>query len=87
MIHFVGAGCGAADLITLRGKALLERADVIIYAGSLVNPALLEYKNACLFQDVENTLHVFAYYEHNQASYLLQEHPLHLFLPQSYLQR
>ena len=44
MIHFVGAGCGAADLITLRGKALLERADVIIYAGSLVNPALLEYK-------------------------------------------
>lgn len=44
MIHFVGAGCGAADLITLRGKALLEQADVIIYAGSLVNPALLEYK-------------------------------------------
>jgi precorrin-4/cobalt-precorrin-4 C11-methyltransferase len=41
MIHFVGAGCGAADLITLRGKALLETADVIIYAGSLVNPALL----------------------------------------------
>ena len=44
MIHFVGAGCGAADLITLRGKSLLEQADVIIYAGSLVNPALLEYK-------------------------------------------
>jgi precorrin-4/cobalt-precorrin-4 C11-methyltransferase len=44
MIHFVGAGCGAADLITVRGKTLLERADVIIYAGSLVNPALLEYK-------------------------------------------
>ena len=44
MIHFVGAGCGAADLITVRGKALLEQADVIIYAGSLVNPALLEYK-------------------------------------------
>ena len=41
MIHFVGAGCGAADLITLRGKALLEKADVIIYAGSLVNPELL----------------------------------------------
>ena len=44
MIHFVGAGCGAADLITVRGKALLEQADVIIYAGSLVNPALLAYK-------------------------------------------
>ena len=46
MIHFVGAGCGAADLITVRGKALLEGADVIIYAGSLVNPALLDYKKA-----------------------------------------
>ncbi len=44
MIDFVGAGSGAADLITLRGKKLLEEADVIIYAGSLVNPALLEYK-------------------------------------------
>ncbi len=44
MIHFVGAGCGAADLITLRGKKLLEEADVIIYAGSLVNPELLGYK-------------------------------------------
>ena len=41
MIHFVGAGCGAADLITVRGKRLLEEADVIVYAGSLVNPALL----------------------------------------------
>ena len=44
MIHFVGAGCGAADLITLRGKKLLEEADVVIYAGSLVNPELLDYK-------------------------------------------
>lgn len=43
MVHFVGAGCGAADLITLRGKALLEKADIIIYAGSLVNPQLLDY--------------------------------------------
>ncbi|HJE83554.1 precorrin-4 C(11)-methyltransferase [Megasphaera stantonii] len=43
MVHFVGAGPGAPDLITLRGKSLLEQADVIIYAGSLVNPALLEY--------------------------------------------
>jgi len=44
MIHFVGAGSGAADLITLRGKNYLEEADVIIYAGSLVNPDLLNYK-------------------------------------------
>lgn len=43
MVHFVGAGSGAADLITLRGKALLEAADVVIYAGSLVNPELLKY--------------------------------------------
>ena len=43
MVHFVGAGSGAVDLITIRGKKLLEEADVIIYAGSLVNPALLEY--------------------------------------------
>ena len=44
MIHFVGAGTGAPDLITVRGKKYLEEADVIIYAGSLVNPELLEYK-------------------------------------------
>ena len=43
MIHFVGAGSGAADLITVRGADMLRTADVIIYAGSLVNPALLEY--------------------------------------------
>ena len=42
MIYFVGAGCGASDLITVRGMRLLEQADVIIYAGSLVNPALLD---------------------------------------------
>ena len=43
MVHFVGAGSGAADLITLRGKKLIEEADIIIYAGSLVNPELLQY--------------------------------------------
>ncbi|MCI8796323.1 MAG: precorrin-4 C(11)-methyltransferase [Dorea sp.] len=42
MIHFVGAGPGAVDLITVRGQRLLEEADVIVYAGSLVNPKLLE---------------------------------------------
>ncbi len=48
MVHFVGAGPGAPDLITVRGAKLLEAADVIIYAGSLVNPELLEYaKSDC----------------------------------------
>lgn len=44
MIYFVGAGSGAPDLITVRGAKLLSEADVIVYAGSLVNPALLDYK-------------------------------------------
>lgn len=43
MVFFIGAGTGAADLITVRGMRLLEQADVIIYAGSLVNPELLKY--------------------------------------------
>lgn len=52
MVHFVGAGSGAPDLITVRGQRLLSDADVIIYAGSLVNPALLEYKkDGCLVYD------------------------------------
>ncbi len=52
MVNFVGAGPGAKDLITIRGKELLERADVIIYAGSLVNPALLDYaKESCEIHD------------------------------------
>ena len=51
MVHFVGAGPGAPDLITVRGKQYLEEADVIIYAGSLVNPQLLEYsKDVCTIQ-------------------------------------
>ncbi len=52
MVHIVGAGCGAPDLITLRGKRLLEEADVIIYAGSLVNKELLSYaKDGCEIHD------------------------------------
>lgn len=58
MIHFIGAGSGAADLITLRGKTLLEQADIIIYAGSLVNPELLSYakKDAKIYNSAEMTL-------------------------------
>ena len=46
MVYFVGAGSGATDLITVRGMHMLQQADVIIYAGSLVNPELLEYARA-----------------------------------------
>lgn len=58
MIHFVGAGCGAADLITVRGQRLLQEADVIIYAGSLVNPELLSYKkeHCKVYNSAEMTL-------------------------------
>ena len=60
MINFVGAGPGAVDLITVRGKRLLEEADIIIYAGSLVNPELLTYaKEGCQI--------------HNSASMTLEE--------------
>jgi len=52
MVYFVGAGTGAPDLITVRGMNLLKKADVIIYAGSLVNPALLDYaKEGCRIYD------------------------------------
>ena len=52
MIHFVGAGPGAPDLISLRGARMIREADVIIYAGSLVNPALLEErKPECVVYD------------------------------------
>ena len=58
MIHFVGAGSGAPDLITVRGKKYLEEADVVIYAGSLVNPQLLEYtKDICtIYNSAKMTL-------------------------------
>lgn len=57
-IHFVGAGSGAADLITLRGKSFLEEADIIVYAGSLVNPQLLDYaKEGCqIYNSAKMTL-------------------------------
>lgn len=42
-VHFVGAGPGDPDLITLKGYRLLQEAGVVIYAGSLVNPELLKY--------------------------------------------
>lgn len=58
MVHFVGAGPGAPDLITLRGAELLRAADCIIYAGSLVNPALLALaRDGCaVYNSAEMTL-------------------------------
>ncbi len=52
MVYFVGAGSGAPDLITVRGQRLLSGADVVIYAGSLVNPELLKsVKAGCALYD------------------------------------
>lgn len=52
MIYFIGAGPGATDLITVRGMKLLQRAELVIYAGSLVNPELLHYcKKDCAIMD------------------------------------
>ncbi|MEG1942391.1 MAG: precorrin-4 C(11)-methyltransferase [Angelakisella sp.] len=58
MVHFVGAGPGAQDLITLRGAELLRQADVVIYAGSLVNPLLLGLcrEGTAIFNSAEMTL-------------------------------
>ncbi len=58
MVNFVGAGCGAADLITVRGLRLIKEADVIIYAGSLVNPELLKdaKKDCAVYDSAKMTL-------------------------------
>ncbi len=77
MIHFVGAGSGAADLITMRGAKLLEKADVIVYAGSLVNPELLQYaKEGCeIYNSAEMTLEqVLAVLEDNREREVVRLH-------------
>jgi len=52
MVHFVGAGSGAVDLITVRGARLLGEADVVIYSGSLINPEVLRYvRQDCQLHD------------------------------------
>lgn len=58
MIYFIGAGPGDPELITVKGKKLLEQADIIIYAGSLVNKELLEYakKDCKIYNSAEMTL-------------------------------
>ena len=72
MVHFVGAGPGAPDLITQRGAALLQGADCIIYAGSLVNPALLGLAKAdcTIYNSAEMTLEqVLAVMRKNEAAH------------------
>ena len=58
MISIVGAGPGAPDLITVRGAGRLRAADTVIYAGSLVNPALLGLcgDNSSIYNSAELTL-------------------------------
>jgi len=58
MVYFIGAGPGAVDLITVRGMEILKKADVVIYAGSLVNPELLGYtgEGCAIYDSAEMTL-------------------------------
>ncbi len=58
MVYFIGAGPGAVDLITVRGRDILEKADVVIYAGSLVSKEHLKYckKDAKFYNSASMTL-------------------------------
>ena len=57
-LYFIGAGPGDPELITLKGKRLISEADVIIYAGSLVNPEILKYgkEGAAIYNSATMTL-------------------------------
>lgn len=55
-VYFIGAGPGDPELITLKGRRLLDAADVVIYAGSLVNPALLNNIKAAIHNSAGMTL-------------------------------
>lgn len=58
MVYFIGAGPGAVDLITVRGRDILEKADVVIYAGSLVSKEHLKFckKDAKFYNSASMTL-------------------------------
>lgn len=79
MVYFIGAGPGAVDLITVRGAELLKKADVIIYAGSLVNPELLNYaKKECKIYNsammtLEEVIEVFVA-NHGEGKTLVRLH-------------
>ncbi len=57
-VYIVGAGPGDPELITMKGRRLLEEADVVVYAGSLVNPKLLDFckKGASIYNSASMTL-------------------------------
>ena len=75
MITFAGAGPGAADLITVRGQRLLQEADIVVYAGSLVNPELLSFcRDSCqVYNSAKMTLEeVMEVLERGEAEVLAQ---------------
>lgn len=77
MVHFVGAGSGAPDLITIRGDRLLRNADIVIYAGSLVNKELLEVcrKDCELYDSAYMTLEEVAeVYRSNRSKDIVRLH-------------
>lgn len=76
MVYFVGAGSGAADLITIRGARLLKKADIVIYAGSLVNKELLEYcENAEVYNSAYMNLdEVAQVYKENKGKIIVRLH-------------
>lgn len=80
MIYFIGAGPGAEDLITVRGQKLLQEADVIIYAGSLVNPELLNLrKSGCevynsAVMTLEEVIEVMKKFADNNAKTIVRLH-------------
>ncbi|MFZ7120687.1 MAG: precorrin-4 C(11)-methyltransferase [Eubacteriaceae bacterium] len=57
-VYFIGAGPGDPELITIKGKNIIEKSDVVIYAGSLVNPKVLEYckKNVDIYNSASMNL-------------------------------
>ncbi len=55
-VYFIGAGPGDPELITIKGRKLLDNADVVIYAGSLVSPALLDSLKAEIYNSASMTL-------------------------------
>ncbi|MEE9593794.1 MAG: precorrin-4 C(11)-methyltransferase [Candidatus Hydrothermarchaeales archaeon] len=56
-MHFIGAGPGDPELLTVKGKRVLEEAEVVVYAGSLINPKILDYakKDAELYDSAGMT--------------------------------
>ncbi|MCI0469251.1 MAG: precorrin-4 C(11)-methyltransferase [Nitrospirae bacterium] len=55
-VYFIGAGPGDPELITIKGRKLLDNADVVIYAGSLINPTLLDGLKAKIYNSASMTL-------------------------------